>query len=254
MSRVWVPLMIRSMTGFGQASAEVQGVSYVVELRSLNNRYFKVQVRMPESLTALEAELEACLRKRISRGSLVLSVSIKLAHELEVSVVDEAALMGYLSHLETVRDRVGDARAGIDLTALLALPGVLKPSTDEDEVHRQAREVLPRLTDEACQRMDQMRRHEGQALADDLRKQLEVIRNRSGVVKERAPVVVEEYHQRLQTRVGELLARASLKVNEIDLIKEVALFADRADISEEIARVATHLDHFEQVITIPLCT
>lgn len=240
--------MIRSMTGFGQASCEVDGVSFVVELRSLNNRYFKAQIRVPELLLSMEAILESRLRRRISRGSLVLTVGVKMDESLAVSSVDESALMQYLEHLETVRDRVGQDRANIDLTALLSMPGVLKPAADEADVVRQAGEVLPQLTDQACERMNQMRMTEGEALADDLKKQLDVIHERSKIVRQRAPAVVEEYHQRLKERVDEMMVRASLKVDEVDLIKEIAIFADRADISEETSRVAAHLDHFRQIL------
>ena len=240
--------MIRSMTGFGQASAEADGVSYVVELRSLNNRYFKVQMRMPEMLMSMEAVLETRLRRHISRGSLVLSVSVKIREDRQVSEVDEQALDSYLQHLESVRDRIGGDRADIDLTALLSMPGVLKPTTDDEDVIRLAHEVLPKLVDEACTGMDQMRCTEGEALAKDLQKQLDVIQKRSNVVLGRAPQVIEEYHQRLRTRVDEMMTRANLKVDEVDLIKEIALFADRADISEETTRLAAHLDHFRQIL------
>lgn len=241
--------MIYSMTGFGDASAEVEGVEYAVELRSLNNRYFKASIRMPESLNALEADLESQLRRRISRGSLVLTVSLRLKEALAVQQVDEQALLSYLSHLETVKQRIDDDRAHIDLTALLSMPGVLQPSTDEQKLLVNARKVLTGLVNQAVDRLNQMRRTEGQALTEDLRQQIEVIRQRAAEVAKRAPVVVQEYHQRLQDRVKDMLARAELKVDEVDLIKEVAIYADRADISEEIARTKTHLEHCEQILS-----
>jgi uncharacterized protein (TIGR00255 family) len=68
-------------------------------------------------------------------------------------------------------------------------------------------------------------------------------------VLERAPRVVEEYHQRLRTRIDELLARAELKVDEKDLIREVAIFAERVDVSEETTRLKGHLDQFDNILS-----
>ena len=66
--------MIRSMTGFGDASSKADGVNFSVELRSVNNRYFKTQIRLPDELAGLEAELDAAIAKRLSRGSIVVTV------------------------------------------------------------------------------------------------------------------------------------------------------------------------------------
>ena len=244
--------MIRSMTGFGDASSESEGTHYLVEVRSLNNRYFKCSLRVAEAVAGLEAELESALRKRVSRGSFTLAVKLRVAGERAVNRVNETALMSYLAHLETVESRLKDGQGAvttrIDLTNLLALPGVLEPSEDESELLDRARPVVLGLLDQAVDRLDQMRVTEGRQIADDLLKQ----RDQMGVyideVAARAPVVVEEYHAKLRARVDELIAKAQLKTNESDLLREVAVYADRADISEEIARTRGHLDHFQSVI------
>ena len=241
--------MIRSMTGYGDAAAQEGAVHYHVELRSLNNKYFKVAVRLPEAIAGLEAELESHLRKRVHRGSFTLTVKTKISDAHAASTVNDAALLAYLDHLETIHSKLNDQSAHIDLTALLAMPGVLQPSTDDEEIVTRSRPVLFRLLDEAICKLDAMRVHEGEALAADLLHQREAMLDRLGRVRGRAPAVIDEYHQRLRQRIDQLMAKAELQVNENDLIREVAIFADRADISEELTRMEGHLQQFRDIIS-----
>lgn len=236
------------MTGYGSASAQHEGVQFSLELRSLNNRYFKASTRLPDEIAGLEAVLESALRKRVSRGSFSLTVKVKVSDAAATSAINDQALLTYLDHLETVREKVQDEAVQIDLTALLALPGVLQPKTDDDALLAKSKNVVPQLLADALDRLVEMRTTEGKALAEDLISQVEHIRGQIAIVAERAPVVVDEYHQRLTARVDELMAKAKLKVDEKDLLREVAIFADRADISEEISRMTGHLDQFTEII------
>ena len=242
--------MIRSMTGFGDASKQIDGIEYAVELRSLNNKYFKVTFRLPDELTGLEAELEATLRQKISRGSLVLTAKIKMPQTGTAHHINDATLIGYLDHLETIQSKIGEHNHSmqIDLAALLSLPGVLLAAEDERSLLQQARPVLIELTKAACNAMSAMRIAEGRSIADDLAGQRRLILDKMKRIGERSPQVVEEYHQRLRARIDELLARAQLKVSEQELIREVAIFAERSDISEEITRLASHLDQFAKIV------
>ncbi len=238
------------MTGFGDASTQVDGIHFSVELRSLNNKYFKATLRLPDPIAGLEAELESQLRKRLVRGSIVLNVRMAASDSAAALRVNDAALVQYLEHLETIHSKFGerDQSLHIDLTALLALPGVLQPTEDEASLLRKARPVVADLVARSCDRLLAMREQEGKHIAEDLLRQREVILERLEQIRQRAPMVVEEYHQRLKARIDELMARAKLAVDESDLIREVAIFADRADISEEISRIGAHLVHFDQVL------
>ena len=236
------------MTGYGNASGQDGGVHFSLELRSLNNRYFKATARLPEELTGLEALLETALRQRVSRGSFALTVKVKVSDAAATSAINDQALLTYLDHLETVRDKVGDESVQIDLTQLLVLPGVLQPSTDHEALMELAKKAVPALLAQAIDRLLEMRTAEGQALTEDLLHQQEHMRTQVALIAERAPVVVDEYHQKLTARVNELTAKAKLKLDENDLIREVAVFADRADISEELSRITGHLDQFCNII------
>ena len=238
------------MTGFGEAAEQVGDAHYGVELRSLNNRYFKATVRLPEEIQALEAELETLLRKRLTRGSVTLNCHVHLGGEAGAHDVNDAALLKYVRHLETIQKRLdGSGRSiSIDLTQMLALPGVLQPADEESRLNA-ARPVLARLTHAACDKLITMRQAEGAAIADDMRSHGRAIRGHIRQIAGRAPAVVEEYHTRLRARIDELLARAQLQVDQVDLIREVGVFAERADINEELSRMEGHLEQLEQLIS-----
>jgi uncharacterized protein (TIGR00255 family) len=236
------------MTGFGEAATQAEGVHYALELRSVNNKFFKASMRLPDAIQGLEAELESQLRKKVQRGSFTLAVRMRASDAHAASRVNEEAVLAYLDHLETIHAKVPDRTAHIDLTELLSLPGVLTPAEDESTITAKARPVLMQLLDEAVQKLDAMRVSEGKSLAEDLLSQGQVIQQRVEQIRERAPQVVEQYHNRLRQRVNELIDKAELRVSEQDLVKEVAVFADRIDISEELSRMNGHIEQFQQTI------
>jgi uncharacterized protein (TIGR00255 family) len=243
------------MTGFGDAHRSENGVAYAVELRSLNNRYLKVTVRLPEELLGLEPELESAVRQQVSRGSVTLTVHFKDTSAAAAYEINEAALRRYLSHLETVeRQAQADLRerggVRLDLGSLLALPGIVQPPDQQGLLDR-ARPVLHELIDQACGKLLSMREAEGEGLAEDLLRHCGAIRERLDGIETRAPHVVEEYHQKLRDRINELLARAQLETDQVDLVREVALYAERCDISEEVQRLRAHLDQFEGMVKAP---
>lgn len=242
--------MIRSMTGFGDAAEQTDGIHWAVELRSLNNRFFKCTVRLPDEISGLDAELESQLRKQLNRGSIMLTVKMRDARPIDAPQINDAALLNYLSHLETLHGKVSSPNQtiNIDLTALLALPGVLQTNSDEQDLLTRARPVIARLTNQACEKLLAMRSNEGLTIAEDFGKQRHTIQELLNGIGARAPEVVEAYHQRLRTRIDELIARAKLQIDEKDLIREVAIFAERADISEEVSRMNAHLEQFDQII------
>jgi uncharacterized protein (TIGR00255 family) len=139
-----------------------------------------------------------------------------------------------------------DGKLSIDLATLLTLPGVCQEPRDEsDEIERHGPTVRT-ITLKGIDKLIAMREREGRNLYDELMKHAKVIEASLAEIQKRAPSVIEEYHKRLSTRVNQLLQKAELQVNQSDLLKEVAVFAERADIAEEIQRLTSHLGAFEQ--------
>jgi uncharacterized protein (TIGR00255 family) len=236
--------MIISMTGFGDAHADRDGTHYAVEIRSLNNRYFKPIIKLPESVSGLEPELESMLREKLGRGSITYILKMRSDSAEAAYHINTQALKSYLEQLQTVKGI--DRLVQIDLASLVQLPGVCQePRDDTDEMERRG-PIVRELTAKAIVKLNAMRTREGEQLFNELMRHVGVIAANLAEIAKRAPSVIEDYHRRLSLRVGQLLSKAELKVNEPDLIKEVAVFAERADIAEEIQRLTSHLGAFEQ--------
>jgi uncharacterized protein (TIGR00255 family) len=235
--------MIVSMTGFGDATAESDGTHYSVEIRSLNNRYFKPIIKLPENVSGLEPELETMLRERLVRGSITFVLKFRMDSAAAAYHINVDALKEYLKQLQSIPDLEKFVR--IDLASLVQLPGVCQEPRDESDEIQTHGPVIRKLTATAIDKLIAMRQREGRSLRDDLLHHTKYIAERLAVVETRAPHVIEDYHKRLAQRVNQLIGKAELKVNEADLLKEVALFAERADISEEIQRLRSHLEAFE---------
>ncbi|RMH10501.1 MAG: YicC family protein [Planctomycetota bacterium] len=235
------------MTGFGDASIHKDGTHYFVEIRALNNKYFKPILRLPDSLQPLEAELESTLRRLLRRGTVTLSVSVSEKSADAALEINHEALQRYVDQLKEAR-AVRDGAVALDLAALLTLPGVLQPPADEEERLQRARSVLSTLIERACEALIDRRAREGEALAEELRSLLAVIADRLDQIDARAGEVVAEYERRLKTRVELLLQDAELVAEPPDLIREIAVYAEKTDIREEITRLREHLRHFGDLL------
>jgi uncharacterized protein (TIGR00255 family) len=234
--------MIVSMTGFGDASTERAGTHYSVEIRSLNNRFFKSVIKLPDNVSLLEPELESTLRERLQRGSITYIVKMRVDSADAGYVINTAALDTYLRQLKPL---LGTHGVNVDLAALLALPGVTQEAHDQSEELERHAPAIRDCTLKAIERLIAMREREGKALFDDLMKHSGVITSNLAEIAKRAPFVIDDYHKRLAQRVNQLIGKAELKFGEQDLLKEIALFAERADISEEIQRLSEHMRAFE---------
>jgi uncharacterized protein (TIGR00255 family) len=239
--------MIRSMTGFGSASTTLEGAHYAIEIRSVNNRYFKSQVRLPDELQGLEGEIESAVARRLSRGSIVVTVRFSDTSADAAAQINANAVQRYLEQLLNIPG-LKHASARVDITALLALPGVVINDAQEAQLER-ARAVLLKLVDEACSKVLTMRQREGQTLLADFQKHCGLIEEHLAVVQQRVPVTVQMYQDRLRQRMGALLAESGHAVRDEDLMREVAVFAERSDVAEEVARLQGHLAQFEQIIS-----
>lgn len=237
--------MILSMTGYGEAYHDEAGVSHALEIRSLNNRYLKTSIKLPEHLQFLETEVERLLRDRLGRGSITYVLRVRNTSAEAAYEINAAALRSYAEQLGAASESVAnDGGTSIDLGALLTMPGVCQPRPADEAAKDQWWRIVRSLTEQATEQLVAMRRSEGQALRKDLLKHVAGLRERVEIIRTRAPEVVKHYHARLRQRVDVLLSEVELDLDKQDLAKEVAVFAERCDISEEIARLVSHLDQF----------
>jgi uncharacterized protein (TIGR00255 family) len=235
------------MTGFGESTTTQQGVSYRLTLRSLNNRYFKLNCKLPDTMAFLEATLDARLRRALGRGSVYLTLQVRNMSAEAAYEVNEVALSSYLAHLRTMTAG-GNLPVTIDLATAMLLPGVTQPRQEDEAEQLESKRLVEQLIDHAVAQLNGMREVEGRAVRADLTIHLDRMASQLDIIAQRAPAVVAEYRQRLVERVNQLLADQRLELEADTLAREVAIYADRSDINEEIARLRSHIEQFRSAM------
>jgi len=236
--------MIRSMTGYGRAHLEDEGCAVTVEIRSVNNRFLKVSVRLPEVWDRLGRKIEQRIREQVKRGSVFVNVrkvgAIGGAREF---LVNREAIEEY-------RRQLDDIEGGRDVTIseLLSLPGAVGAVDETAEELEEVWERIAGLVEKAVAEMLEMRRREGEHLCEVLGGVVTTLREQVLKIREGAPDMVEQYRDRLAARVDELLRDSDVNVSHADLARELAIYAERSDIREEIDRMDSHLKQFEGLL------
>lgn len=242
--------MLMSMTGFGGAHQQKDGLAVAVEVRAINSRFFKLTVRASEGYAALEPQIEELCRQSIRRGTVQVNLRLDRLHSCQDYLINAEVLNGYREQLRAVCQKWHE-NADVALASLLPLPGVVNDQTAAmfrpDDDWPTIREVL----EAALANLGQMRVREGQAMADDLAVNCRVIARGVAEIERRAPLVLNAYRARLEERLNKVLAEYNVTLDPADIIREVSLFAERGDISEELVRLKSHLDQFDEITKVP---
>ncbi len=238
------------MTGFGDARHHDPRWSIQVEVRTVNNRHLKLSSKISEPYTALEPELERLVRERVRRGSVQIAVRIERPRRAEDYRLNTVALSSYREQIrELSGQRSGEGGQESIMTALLSLPGVVEELRPTASNPQDDWPEIARVVNEALDRLEAARTGEGAAMAEELRALGRSVEENLGRVADRGPVVVQGYQKRLTERIQALVQDQGVTVDAKDLIREVAILADRSDISEEVVRLRAHLVQYLQVLT-----
>jgi uncharacterized protein (TIGR00255 family) len=238
------------MTGFGEARHQSEAVTLLVEIRAVNNRFLKVVVRAGEPYSLFEPELERVIRKTIRRGTLQVFIRADRANAAADAKLNTAVLKSYIQQVRRVAEEMkldGTSMANL-MAGVVALPGVAPEPGRGDFRAEEEWPVLEKVVEEAVARLQEFRQEEGQRMADELLALRGKIAFELQYIRERIPQVTAGYRDRVLERVRTLLAEQSVTLSPEDVIKEVAIFADRSDISEEVVRLDSHLEQFRDVI------
>lgn len=242
--------MIKSMTGFGRAEVKDEKKTILVEMRSVNNKYLKINTRIPESLMVYEDRIERLLKKELVRGTVNLTIEYKVSEEAPKCVINKDTLKEYHNMISEVGNEIS-SRHEISLDNLISLPGVLefKKETGNGKMHDDGFwKELEQLIKLSVDDLDNMREAEGRNLKIEIEKWKGRISELLDEIEAMAPKVVLEYSKRIQERISALLEGIENKIEKKDLNREIAIFADRCDISEELGRLRSHILLFDNVM------
>jgi len=237
--------MITSMTGYGYADGQFEGIIYNVEIKAVNSRYFKAKIKLPDTMAFLETDIEKLLQKNLIRGAADCTIGFKNISANTPFEIDEKTLGSFVERLKRIAASA-DVNCSVDISGLLMLQGMLAPpAADEKKVGR-FREFILDIAQQAVNKLKQMRCAEGMAIAAAFEAHCAGIEQNLEHIRLRSADAAQNYQERLKKRVEELLSDTKLVLDEATLAREVAVFADKSDISEEIARLDSHLKQFTE--------
>jgi uncharacterized protein (TIGR00255 family) len=239
--------MALSMTGCGEGVASDGSSTCRVELRCVNNRFLKFSLRAREGFATLESRIEAAVRERVKRGTVQMTLDLTGPAAPAARQFDEAQLEAYLVQLEHFCAR-HDLPVPRGIDGLLSLPGILADGLPASDAMSAAWPLVARALDAALDRLDAMRRSEGDAMARDMRLSLQEIPSIAARIRDRVPAALAEHRTRLLERVGRLLEDRGATITEADLAREIAVLADRSDIAEELVRLESHVAQFDRLL------
>ena len=239
---------VRSMTGYGRGEFTAEDRKFTVEMRSVNHRYNDITVKLPRFLISLEDRIKKKTAENVFRGKTDIYISFETLSSEDVEVkLDEALAAAYAEKLKHLRDILGVPQADdgriLELTARFPDVITVEKAQKEEEV---LWEILLPALENAVSRFLAMRETEGENLKQDILQKGEKIRALVAGVKERAPLVVEEYREKLNRRLEDILG--NVEVDPQRVAQEVAVFADRGCIDEEITRLESHLIQLDGIL------
>jgi uncharacterized protein (TIGR00255 family) len=237
------------MTGHGEAHRHEGGVSVAVEVRTVNNRYFKLSVRTSDGYSSLEPQIEAIARESVRRGTVQINLRVDREATEEDYKLNEAVIAGYLRQLDKIVGKSGATTDPAVRAAVLSLPGIVSQPTAGWETIEGQWPLIEGTIKEALASLGRMRTEEGRAMSVDLTGNCRLIGEQLVAIEQRAPLVIEAYRTRIIDRLNKLLEEVGSRIEPADVVREVGMYAERSDISEEIVRLRSHLEQFRMVMT-----
>ncbi|HEX9961459.1 MAG TPA: YicC/YloC family endoribonuclease [Pyrinomonadaceae bacterium] len=238
---------MKSMTGFGRGAFTGENFSVSVELKTVNNRFLDVHLRLSQELQSLEGTLRKLISNRLARGRVDVNLTYERTSEINYEL-NRPLIAGYLSALKDLQEEF-ELSGEPDLNFVARLPNVLQPK--KDDIGEDFTSGVEKAFSIALDELEAMRETEGASLRSDLNSLLSEIENRLPAIEKEAANVAEEFRLRLTKRIGEMLAKTDVQI-ELDnarLAQEIAYLSDRSDISEEIARLKSHIEQFRAILS-----
>lgn len=235
-----------SMTGYGRAEYNQDGINLVVEIKTVNNRNFDLNCKIPRAFIALEDTIRKTVSEYVKRGRIDLFVTFsdlrECASTIEINV-DKA--VAYYNASKQIAEKLGLLN---DFSVSMAMksPDVIVEGAGQDMTVFS--EIVKETVKNACAKLNDMRRIEGEKLISDMLMRMSVIQSLADSIKERAPQVSIEHKQKLKARIEEALE--GVKYDEARLLNEVAFFVDKVNIDEELTRLNSHIAQFKEIVKI----
>lgn len=252
------------MTGFGASAAEFRAGRIRIELRSVNHRYLKVGIGFsgggfggsagtdsgPRWSGRISHQIEERIRQRLSRGSLAVNVVFEGNPTESDRLIDADRARQLHSELEALRAEIAPQDPAVSLEALLRVPAVLRGATETQKAVGDGEEsAFASLVDAALDDLDSMQRLEGAHLQAELLGIGDCVEASLADIQAALPEVAVGNRERFRKRLDDILEGTGVQIEDSDLIREVALLAEKADVTEEVSRLRGHFEQFRALVT-----
>jgi len=239
--------MILSMTGYGSATSESANYKVTVELKSLNNKYFELSLRVPRMYMQYEHKVRQLLGKLLQRGKVSMFLNVEVINPEKRSLnINRILAAAYLKEINDVRSEL-NIKQEVDLPFLLGLPEIVPVESAEPDPEEW--ELIQQATRAAAEKLTASRKDEGEALARDLNNRIQAITTNLQEVETRAPQRVDQVRERLMSTLTDIKNRVDFDPNRFE--QELVFYIEKLDINEEIVRLRQHLTYFNQMKESP---
>lgn len=235
---------MKSMTGFGRASLESNGKNYIIEIKTVNNKYSDITVKSPKRLSFMEDKIRKQIANRITRGKVEVSVSFfDFSNKSKNVVLNKEIAKEYIKQLREIADE-NNLSENISVVEIAKLPDILNSidSDNDEEITSEALQCLNMALDSLIE----MRKTEGENIKQDLLIRIERVQNLVDKIAENSKGIVEEYVSKLEKRVKEILKTDVVDENRI--AQEAVIYADKTSIEEELTRLNSHIVQFKELV------
>jgi uncharacterized protein (TIGR00255 family) len=238
--------MIKSMTGYGRGSVEEGGRAFQIEVKSVNNRYLDINLRLPRQINALEDNVRKYIASRISRGKIDVYINQEKVSDDDINItIDEQVASAYFNAFTELKERFS-LKDDISISLLAKSNDVIVVERKEEDLEA-IWKTLSRALEEAIDMFIDMRGREGLKLSNDISERCEMIKGMVGKIEERSPEIIKEYREKILQRVSEFLK--DVEVDQAKLLNEVAFFSDKSNITEEIVRLKSHIEQLKSTLS-----
>jgi uncharacterized protein (TIGR00255 family) len=237
---------MKSMTGYGRGSVTGDDFSVSVDLKTVNNRFLDIHLRVGSELVSMEPAIKRRISSRLARGRVDVTVSFERTAQVAYEL-NRPLIAGYVQALRQMQEEF-HIDGVLDINILARIPGALVPARNGIDERMTA--ALEQAIDQALDDLERMRQQEGEALRAELTDRVRKIEALVPTIEASASGLADAYRLRLQKRIGELLNRSgqAIELDPARLAQEVAYLADRSDVSEEMVRLRSHLNQFQEAL------
>ena len=237
--------MIRSMTGFGKGECRFKGGSVIVEIKTVNHKFFDASLKLPETIAPFEERIKEALQKKVQRGKINVNVIYDSnSRRNEIITINKKLARSYYAGLSGLKRHLG-LKDALGLKDMVTLPGVINYEVKQAALADLWPKVEKALLS-AVSALVKDREKEGYATNRDLSKRINNIDRLLGEIKSRAHLNVKEYRDKFSERIKDLTRGHAIDKGRLEM--EVAIFAKNSDISEEIARLKNHLSNLKRTV------